>query len=397
MSLAALGGGFQAAGDAGNQVATGILDAHRRKIQDLFDQLALQQGGVQLEESKARMKQMQQPGGGTEDPKIMAQFAALKKIFPNASDEELRRYFKMQDPKPPAAAKVNSPFELWKQDHPDGTYEQWKKESEKTPPAAKEKTVQKQTYDPSGHLRFAAVDSTTEEVVGWGPLVPQRAAFDKYTDLDGNIHSVPKPTMQKVNPGEILMSDKAMEQWKKLAGPEHQPFQTKLDKSKKDTPKPGSDTAPSSTKLAAGDHVIGHTAPKDIAGTQIAVKSAQAGYTTWVRAQANAADNSPKSNLAIVFDAVRSSVEGAGRLNNSEIQNEIAAGSLGDKWKRTYDMAATGKLPPDQLQALLNVIRNSWAARANTAREAWKSSYGDRPMPKYIQDPDDLSGLGPGQ
>jgi hypothetical protein len=115
------------------------------------------------------------------------------------------------------------------------------------------------------------------------------------------------------------------------------------------------------------------------------VKSAQAGYTVWQKANENANLKSPKGDLAIIYDAVRSSVEGAGRMTNAEIDRQIKSGSLGDKWQRSISMAYDGTLPDKQRQENLDVIRNAWDAKAKTARESWKSLYKDREMPAFIK------------
>ena len=115
------------------------------------------------------------------------------------------------------------------------------------------------------------------------------------------------------------------------------------------------------------------------------LKAAQGGYTNWLGAMKNSEFHTPKTDLAIVFSAVRAQVEGAGRMTNTELDREMKAGSFGDRFKRWYEGATNGTLPDDQRQDLINVIRDGWLAKAETARAAWQSDMPGKEMPLYIR------------
>lgn len=377
-------------GQAGSDVAQGKLDAEQAKLKDLFDKLGLKQGEVNLAESQERLKKMQ---GNPELEKQTQLQAAFRNIFKRDPTDEEKKFlfgFPVTQQKPTEADKTEQDIAVVEKHLGRKlTTEELQRYFKIAPPKeASTKLIQKNEYDPSGHLRFASVDPATQKVVAWGGLVPERQAFHYWTDTDtGEIHATPMPTMKHPNPGEIQMSDEAQKQWKELEGKDG--FQTKFTK-----PKPGS-AGGEAAKPSGDSTVIGHTSPKDTVNLKDALKQAQSGFTNYVGAQKNAALKSPKGDLAVVFSAVRSAVEGAGRMTNTELEREIKAGSLGQRWERAYTQATNGTLPDDQRNDLVDVIRNSWAAKAGTAREAWKSLYGEKPMPGFLKDDSDLSDLGP--
>lgn len=376
-------------GQAGSDVAQGKLDAEQAKLKDLFDKLGLKQGQVNLQESEERLKKLQ---GNPELEKQTQLQAAFQKVFGRPATEDEKKWlfgFPAPTPQKPSESDKTEADIAVVEKHLGRklTETELQRYFKIAPPKeGATKLIQKNEYDPSGHLRFASVDPATQKVVAWGGLVPERQAFHYWTDTEtGEIHATPMPTMKHPNPGEIQMSDEAVKQWRELEGKEG--FQTKFTKPSKSAPSGG---APSGDAT-----VIGHTSPKDTANLKDAMKQAQSGYTNYVSAQKNAALKSPKGDLAVVFAAVRSAVEGAGRMTNTELEREIKAGSLGQRWQRAYTQATEGTLPDDQRNDLVDVIRNSWSAKAGTARESWKTIYKDKPMPGFMKDDSDLSDLGP--
>src|SRR5271166_253700 len=214
MSLAAFGGALQSVGDAGNQIAEGQLAAHRQKIADLFAALRLQQGQAQMAETEARTKKLGTPVP-TSAEKMQQDLDALEKILGPLTPEQKKMYFGVLTPKPEPTdddriAQIEKVLQRKLSDPEKLQFFHLSPPKAATPA----KPIQKQTYDPSGHLRYAALDPSTEEVIGWGPLVPEKEAFHYYTDTtDGSIHRIPTPTQKMVVPGEIQMSDKARKQW----------------------------------------------------------------------------------------------------------------------------------------------------------------------------------------
>jgi len=390
VSLASFTGALQGIGDSGNQVATANLAAQQKRIQDLFDQLGLKQGQATLEETVARTKKLGQPAP-TETDKYKQTLDAFKNVFgrePNEEEKKVLFGLPAQKQTPTASDEVS---QIEKVLGRKLTEEEIKAYFKLSPGkgAGQPKLIQKQEYDPTGHLRYASVDPTTQEIVAWGGPVPKHLAFDKFTDDNGDIHVVPKDPIAKVVPGEVRMSKQAEDQWAKIAGPDKQPFQNKIEK-----PKDGAKSGTPSSGVS-GDRIIGHTTPKDAIGFKKSVTDAKNGYTTWIGAMKNAADKTSKGDLSIIFAAVRSQVQGAGRMTNAEIKQEIERGSLGDRWKRAYDYTVKGVLPDDQREELLGVIRNSWAASASTARQDWDQFYKGKPLPDYLKDDSSLKDLGP--
>lgn len=380
MNLGAL---FTSIGDAGSQAADAKMKADQFKLDQLMTQLGIKQGQAQLEETQARTKKLGQPVP-TEADKIQQTVDAVEKsLGRKLTDEEKQRYLGVAAPPPPKAPNITNEFEAWREAfkarmgrYPtDLELDAHKKSEQKAAaPAKPSKTV---TYDPSGHLRTAWVDPTTGEVSAWGPLAEAKSGIYHYKDDEtGNIIEVPtyKPG---VKPGTIRMTEEARKAWEEQ-------IEGKDTHATRPLSKPTTPMGTPTGQSGAGK-VIGHTSPRDVVGLKDAVKSAQAGYTVWQKANENANLKSPKGDLAIIYDAVRSSVEGAGRMTNAEIDRQIKSGSLGDKWQRSISMAYDGTLPDKQRQENLDVIRNAWDAKAKTARESWKSLYKDREMPAFIK------------
>lgn len=379
MNIGALTGALQGVGEAGGQVAQGKLDAQAAKLKALLDSLKMQEGTVNLEETKERLRRLRL-SPDSEESRVQQQVGAIEKALGRKlTEEEKKTILGLPGLSP---QKITNEFEAWREAfktrtgrYPtDEEIEAHHRAEQK--PGAGSKPVKDNTYDPSGHLRTAFLDPNTGEVVAWGPLVPEKEAFHYYTDEQGQVHAVQMPTTRPVTPGEIRQTDKAAAQWEQIAPKEHKPLPTKMDKS--------TGTKPGATGGSKGD-VIGQTTPKYSPPLAASLKSAQAGYKNWTKAMLDSQYHTPKTDLSIVFSAVRAQVEGAGRMTNTELDRELKAGSFGDRFKRWYEGATAGTLPDDQRQDLINVIRDSWLASAETARAAWDSDMKGKEMPIYIK------------
>jgi hypothetical protein len=113
---------------------------------------------------------------------------------------------------------------------------------------------------------------------------------------------------------------------------------------------------------------------------------ARLAYTALQEAHKAARANDPRSQIALVIDAVRGTVQGAGRMTQAEILQQLNAGSYGDRLKRWYSMATTGTLPPDQVNELIDVVQEGYDSKRNTAVGAWQYAYGDKPLPPWLKD-----------
>jgi hypothetical protein len=65
------------------------------------------------------------------------------------------------------------------------------------------------------------------------------------------------------------------------------------------------------------------------------------------------------SDQALLIAWVRSNIQGAGRLNTTEIQQGLRAGSYGTKAQNAWDLATKGTLSPEIHNDFLNDIRNA--------------------------------------
>jgi len=382
-------------GQAGSDVAKGKLDADEARIKDLFDKLGLKQGQVNLAESQERLKKMQVPNPELEkQTQLRAAFKNIFKRDPTEEEEKMLFGFPVTQQKLSDADKTEADIAVVEKHLGRKLTETELQRYFKIAPPKEgaQKLIQKNEYDPSGHLRYASIDPATQKVIAWGGLVPEKEAFHYWTDDNDQIHATRMPTMKHPNPGEIQMSEEAQKQWGELEGKEG--FQKKFTTPKSTGAKP-SGGASGGTVETTDPTIIGQGKRRDTVGLKESLKQASSGYTNYVGAQKNAALKSPKGDLAVVFSAVRSAVEGAGRMTNTELEREIKAGSLGQRWERAYTQAVNGTLPDDQRNDLVDVIRNSWSAKAGTAREAWKSLYGEKLMPGFLKDDSDLSDLGP--
>jgi hypothetical protein len=383
-----LGSLFTGIGDAGSQVATAKIDAHRQRLDDILESLQTDEAGARLDELKERARRLKlEPD--TEEGKTTAQIATAEKVLGRKlTDLEKQMILGLGKEKAASPTDDETIAEIEKKLGRKMTEEEIQRYFKIAPTAkpATPKVVQKATYDPGGHLRNASIDPQTQEVMAWGGIIPEREAFHYIKDdVTGEIQAVRMPTFRKVEPGEIRMSEQAQKQWEQIAPPS-------LPKTSKAKPSGGGGAAASGGAATGGKNVIARVTPKYTVPLNTALKDAQQKYTTWVTSMRNSEHHTPKTDLSIVFSAVRAQVQGAGRMTNVELERELKAGSFGDRARRWWEQATSGTLPDDQREDLLTVIRNAWAGSAQTAREQWESDRSGIDMPTYIKD-DDLSDL----
>jgi len=113
--------------------------------------------------------------------------------------------------------------------------------------------------------------------------------------------------------------------------------------------------------------------------------TARDAYSVLQTAEQGAKSQNPRAHLALVYAAVRSMVQGAGRMTQAEIMQEAKAGSYGQQIQRWATMAATGLLPQDQVQQILEVVRDNYEGKRQAAEQAWQYSYPDKTLPPWIR------------
>jgi hypothetical protein len=92
-----------------------------------------------------------------------------------------------------------------------------------------------------------------------------------------------------------------------------------------------------------------------------------------------------KASLALVFSAVRVMVAGAGRMTNVEIENELRAGSYGQRMQRWYEQATKGVLPEDQMEFIREVVQNKYESTREMGQETWESVFDKKPLPPWLR------------
>ena len=78
------------------------------------------------------------------------------------------------------------------------------------------------------------------------------------------------------------------------------------------------------------------------------------------------ADDKRVTDLELIFSWVKSNVQGAGRLTNTEIQQAAQAGSYSTRIKNAFAVASTGRLAAPLEQQFLSDIKRA----ADTAAKA---------------------------
>jgi len=185
-------------------------------------------------------------------------------------------------------------------------------------------------------------------------LIPKETeGWQIATDADGNVYMVPKTTVTKpVPPGT-----------RATAG-----------------------SVPGAGDVPPGAHALGHKGETGIEKDAVkASATARDAYSVLQTAEQGAKSQNPRAHLALVYAAVRSMVQGAGRMTQAEIMQEAKAGSYGQQIQRWATMAATGLLPQDQVQQILEVVRDNYEGKRQAAEQAWKYAYPDKALPPWIR------------
>jgi hypothetical protein len=70
-------------------------------------------------------------------------------------------------------------------------------------------------------------------------------------------------------------------------------------------------------------------------------------------------DKNRQTDLELIFAWVRSNVQGAGRMTNTEIQQAVNAGSWGTRLQNAFSMASTGRLSPEIEKQYISDIKRA--------------------------------------
>lgn len=95
--------------------------------------------------------------------------------------------------------------------------------------------------------------------------------------------------------------------------------------------------------------------------------------------QKNPQAATPRQDLALIVSAVRAMNPGTVRLPQTELALEIKAGSWGDRFRRQYEIATNGTLPPDQRQDLYRIVHHETSVSAANAARELQASKGQIP------------------
>jgi len=372
---------FQSFGDVGTSVAKARLGAAQYRIQQMLDQLGIRREEQALSEDEERLRRLKLQPATEEEAQAQKKAAIEKALGRPVTDREwlLMSGVPYQALVNPIQKKIEDVEAVIGKLTPQQKAVLAGVESKEPI----QKPIQRPNYDTHGQLRWSTVNPETQEITSWGQPVAAKDAFQRITDqVTGDVTIVRMPAFQKVDPGTIRMTPEAEKQ---------------LESFYQGLPSAGGKAGAKEGKAPAGGAKTGgavtfRTTPKALgAEATVALKDAQGKYNIWLRAAKNAQYHTPRTDLAIVFDAVRTAVTGAGRMTNVELDRELKAGSFGDRFRRQWKMATEGTLPDDQREDLLRTIRNSWSASAQTARSAWTNAYGERAMPAYIQGTDKVA------
>lgn len=91
----------------------------------------------------------------------------------------------------------------------------------------------------------------------------------------------------------------------------------------------------------------------------------------------------PRQDLELVIAAVRAMNPRAARLPILELQKEISAGSLGDRWRRQYLNATTGLLPDDQREDLYRIVHHETSVNGNILGQQMQAAGAH--IPPFVQ------------
>lgn len=111
--------------------------------------------------------------------------------------------------------------------------------------------------------------------------------------------------------------------------------------------------------------------------------STQSDYMKSIEKNPSAA--TARQDLALIIASVRAMNPGSVRLPQKELELEIAAGSWGDRFKRQWDIATTGKLPDDQRKQLFTIVKDEVTTRGKHVVEDWKTVLKNEPIPAHLK------------
>lgn len=114
---------------------------------------------------------------------------------------------------------------------------------------------------------------------------------------------------------------------------------------------------PGLTALAKSKTLVGKSQSQQYTK---AAEDANSKRVAYQNAQGLLADNSRQTDLELVYAWVRSNVQGAGRMTNTEINQTATAGSWGMRVKNAMSQASTGRLAPEMEQQFLTDIKRSY-------------------------------------
>lgn len=131
---------------------------------------------------------------------------------------------------------------------------------------------------------------------------------------------------------------------------------------------PTSSQAPNSTAWTKGSPLV----KSDKAQYDTVAKDANAKKQQFINAQKGLQNPTASSDQELIYSWVRSNIQGAGRLTNTEIQNAARIGSYGLQIKNHMEQALTGRLAPEAEQMLFADIKRSYETSQKEADDLRK-------------------------
>jgi hypothetical protein len=110
-------------GEAGSQVGQAKLDANAAKLKELMDSLKMQQGGLDIDETKERLRRLRL-SPDSEEAKLNQQITAYEKVLGRKlTDEERKVVVGLPSPTP---SRVSTAAQLYLREHPNATAQELK-------------------------------------------------------------------------------------------------------------------------------------------------------------------------------------------------------------------------------------------------------------------------------
>jgi hypothetical protein len=129
MNLSGFTGLLQGIGEAGSQVGQAKLDADAAKLKTLMDSLKMQQSGLDIDETKERLRRLKL-APDSEEAKMNQQIAAIEGVLKRKLTPDEKKIVAGLAPLP-AARLARTPAELYMEEHPNATAQQLKEFTEK--------------------------------------------------------------------------------------------------------------------------------------------------------------------------------------------------------------------------------------------------------------------------